>query len=53
MGVVAEEADESAFWLELVIAHKLIEETLVGSLRQEAEELAAIMAASRIQLHGT
>jgi four helix bundle protein len=48
MGVVEEEADESSFWLELVIAHKLIRETLVRPLLKEAEELTAIMAASRI-----
>lgn len=48
IGVVEEEADESAFWLELVIAHKLMQETLVRPLLEEAEELTAIMAASRI-----
>lgn len=48
IGVVEEEADESAFWLELVVAHKLMRETLVRPLHKEAEELTAIMAASRI-----
>ncbi len=48
IGVLEEEADESAFWLELVVAHKLMQETLVRPLLKEAEELTAIMAASRI-----
>ena len=48
IGVVEEEADESAFWLELVVEHKLMQETLVRPLLKEADELTAIMAASRI-----
>ena len=48
IGVVEEEADERAFWLELIITHKLMRETLVRPLHKEAEELTAIMAASRI-----
>jgi four helix bundle protein len=48
IGVVEEEADESAFWLELVLEHKLMQEALVRPLLREADELTAIMAASRI-----
>jgi four helix bundle protein len=48
IGVVEEEADESAFWLELIVEHKLMQEALVRPLLREAEELTAIMAASRI-----
>ena len=48
IGVVEEEADESAFWLELVIEHKLMQEAMVRPLLKEADELTAIMAASRI-----
>jgi four helix bundle protein len=48
IGVVEEEADESAFWLELIIEHKLLKESLVKALWIEASELIAIMAASRI-----
>ena len=48
IGVVEEEADESAFWLELVLEHKLMQEILVRPLLKEADELTAIMAASRI-----
>ena|SRR5688572_23271225 len=48
IGVVEEEADESAFWLELIIDHKLLKQSLVKALWIEAGELTAIMAASRI-----
>jgi len=48
VGVVEEEADESAYWLELIIESGLMKPTLVNALIQEANELVAIMAASRI-----
>ena len=48
IGVVEEKADESAFWLELIVAHKLMREPSVHPLLREAGELTAIMAASRI-----
>jgi four helix bundle protein len=48
IGVVEEEADESAFWLELVTDGNLLSAKLVQGLWQEANELTAIMAASRI-----
>ena len=48
IGVVEEEADETALWLELIIADKLLPEKKVGPLLKEAEELVAIMAASYI-----
>ena len=48
IGIVEEEADESAFWLELVVEHRLMQEALVRPLLKEADELTAIMAASRI-----
>lgn len=47
LGVVVEEADESAYWLELVIEGELLAATLVEPLLQEANELTAIMVASR------
>lgn len=47
LGVVEEEADESCFWMELVIEGGLMKESLVNSLLKEANELVAIMAASR------
>ncbi len=42
-----EEADESAFWMEIIIESGLMEKKLVESLRQEASEIVAIIAASR------
>ncbi len=48
IGTVEEEADESALWIELIIEDKLVPETKVRSLLDEANELVAIMAASYI-----
>ncbi len=48
LGTVEEEADESAYWMELIIDAALLKEGLVKPLLQEANELTAIMAASRI-----
>ena len=48
IGVVEEEADETALWLELIIADKLLSESKVRSLLTEASELVAIMAATYI-----
>jgi four helix bundle protein len=47
LGIVQEEADESAFWMELIIEGELMERRLVVPLLQEANELTAIMTASR------
>lgn len=47
LGIVEEEADESAFWLEMIIESKLVREKLVSDLLREANELTAIMAASK------
>ena len=52
LGTVEEEADESAFWMELVIDGGLMGKEQVDPLRQEASELTAIMAASRISASG-
>src|SRR4030095_2893376 len=48
IGIVEEEADESAFWMELIIEGGLLREAKVEALLKEANELVAIMAASRI-----
>lgn len=48
IGVVEEEADESAFWRELIIDGGLLPPPKVTALLKEAGELTAIMAASRI-----
>lgn len=47
IGVVLEEADESLYWLELLIEAKLVPESKLEALIKEANELIAIMAASR------
>jgi len=47
ISVVEEEADESAFWLELIADHGLLAHAKLASLSQEAGELTAIMVASR------
>jgi four helix bundle protein len=47
IGVVEEEADETAFWLELIIDSAIRSETQIEPLLKEAGELVAIMAASR------
>ena len=47
IGVVEEDADESCFWLELIIDSGLLTEERIRPLLSEAGELVAIMAASR------
>lgn len=47
LGIVEEEADESAYWMELIIAAALLPQSRVQPLLREAIELTAIMAASR------
>ena len=48
IGVAEEEADETALWIELIIADALLSKNKVQSLLDEANELVAIMAASYI-----
>ena len=47
LGVVEEEADESAYWLEMLVEAKVVRPDLVKGLIAEADELTAIMARSR------
>lgn len=47
LGTVEEEADESAFWMELIIEGGLLSPKKVEKLLSEANELVAIMVASR------
>jgi four helix bundle protein len=46
LGIVEEEADESYFWLDLIIDAGLIKASRVAPLRQEAHEITAIIVAS-------
>ena len=48
LGIVEEEADESALWLELIIEGRLLKETLIGDLHREAGEITAMMSASKM-----
>ena len=47
IGVVLEEADEVAFWLELIEEGGIAEGQLIQDLHREADELLLIFAASR------
>lgn len=47
LGTVEEEADESAYWMELIIEGGLLKARLVEPLLLEANELTAIMVTSR------
>jgi len=48
LGTVEEEADESAFWLEVVVELRLLPAPQVTPLLKEANELVAIMVSSRL-----
>ena len=47
LSIVEEEADESAFWLEMISELGLVPERKIAALCKEAGELTAIMVASR------
>jgi four helix bundle protein len=47
LGTVEEEADECAFWLELIIDADLMSESKIRPLLNEASEIVAIMASSK------
>ena len=47
IGTVEEEADETALWLELLVESGIMPARKLSALLQEANELTAIMAASR------
>lgn len=46
MGIVEEEADETLYWLELLVEAKFIEQNQVQHLINEANEITAIVVAS-------
>ena len=46
MGIVVEEADESAYWLELLIEAHLVPEDLLKDLTNEANQIVAMAVAS-------
>jgi four helix bundle protein len=47
LGITEEEADESGYWLELMVEAKLAKPERIDKLLIEANELTAIIAASR------
>jgi four helix bundle protein len=47
LAIVVEEADETQFWLEILVEADIVEMDLVKDLLQESGELVAIMTASR------
>jgi four helix bundle protein len=47
IGVVVEEADETVFWLEMLIETKIVAGEKLAELLKEANELLAIFAASQ------
>src|SRR6267143_4048916 len=48
LGIAEEEADESGYWMEVIIEGGLLQEKQVRPLLDEANELAKIFAQSRI-----
>jgi len=47
IGIAEEEADETQFWLELIMESEMLPAKRLQSLYQEAREITAIFAASR------
>ncbi|MBA4189450.1 MAG: four helix bundle protein [Planctomycetaceae bacterium] len=47
LGVVIEEADESAYWLEVICEGQVLDPRLIGPLLTEANELIAIFTTAR------
>ena len=48
MGIVEEEADESIYWMELLVEGKIVEYSQLESLMKEADEILAIIVSSII-----
>lgn len=46
MGIVEEEADESAYWMELIVESGLVRLELLRELQKEASEITAMVVAS-------
>lgn len=46
LGIVEEEADETLYWLELLVEAKLIPEARLSSLMQETDEVIAMIVSS-------
>ena len=46
MGIVEEEADESMYWMELIVEAGLLPESRISDLYQEADEILSMVVAS-------
>jgi four helix bundle protein len=46
LGIVEEEADESIYWIELLVESELVRHELVAELLREADEILAMVVAS-------
>jgi len=46
IGITEEEADETCYWLELIIESELLSKETISPILKEAEELTAILTAS-------
>jgi four helix bundle protein len=46
LGIVEEECDETAYWLEMIVTLELLKKARLATLRNEADELLAIVVAS-------
>src|SRR5262249_30173813 len=46
MGIVEEEADESVYWMELLVESGIVRQDLLANLIAEADELVAIVVSS-------
>jgi hypothetical protein len=47
MGVVVEEADESVFWMELLVDAQIVQKARLDGLITEGNELVSIFVASQ------
>jgi hypothetical protein len=52
MGVVVDEADESVFWLDLLVESEMIAKPRLDDLDAEANELVSIFVASQKTARG-
>jgi four helix bundle protein len=46
LGIVEEEADETIYWIELLIETGLVEKNLVANLLDEADQIISIIVSS-------
>ncbi len=46
MGIVEEEADESAYWMELLVEGDVVKQEVLADLQAEAGEIVAMVVAS-------